>query len=334
MNKNCEEEHVKRHFFWIGLVAGISIVSTPVLAAQADTYPARPIRLIVPFSPGGTSDLAARFVGAKLTEELGQQLVVDNRGGAGSALGTALAAAATPDGYTLILNNIGLAVNETLRPDRSYNALKDLAPISLIGISPSVLVVNNKLPVKSIKDLLDLAKAQPGKVAFGSAGVGSSTHLSMAYLQSVAKIELLHVPYKGGGPAVLDAIAGNVQCVLAPIPTIFAHVKAGRLRPLGVTSSKRSSTLPELPTISEAGVPGFEYSTWFGLLAPAKTPKAIITRLNQATVKGLGSDDLREKLLAQGLEPQPTTPEGFRNLIASEIDKWRKVIESAGIGRQ
>lgn len=334
MNKNCEEEHVKRHFFWIELVAGISIVSTPVLAAQADTYPARPIRLIVPFSPGGTSDLAARFVGAKLTEELGQQLVVDNRGGAGSALGTALAAAATPDGYTLILNNIGLAVNETLRPDRSYNALKDLAPISLIGISPSVLVVNNKLPVKSVKDLLDLAKAQPGKVAFGSAGVGSSTHLSMAYLQSVAKIELLHVPYKGGGPAVLDAIAGNVQCVLAPIPTIFAHVKAGRLRPLGVTSSKRSSTLPELPTISEAGVPGFEYSTWFGLLAPAKTPKAIITRLNQATVKGLGSDDLREKLLAQGLEPQPTTPEGFRNLIASEIDKWRKVIESAGIGRQ
>lgn len=325
---------MKRHFFWIGLVAGISIVSTPVLAAQADTYPGRPIRLIVPFSPGGTSDLAARFVGAKLTEELGQQLVVDNRGGAGSALGTALAAAATPDGYTLILNNIGLAVNETLRPDRSYNALTDLAPISLIGISPSVLVVNNKLPVKSVKDLLDLAKAQPGKVAFGSAGVGSSTHLSMAYLQSVAKIELLHVPYKGGGPAVLDAIAGNVQCVLAPIPTIFAHVKAGRLRPLGVTSSKRSSTLPELPTISEAGVPGFEYSTWFGLLAPAKTPKAIITRLNQATVKGLGSDDLREKLLAQGLEPQPTTPEGFRNLIASEIDKWRKVIESAGIGRQ
>lgn len=321
---------MRRQVFWAGLAAALCAISIQVFAAQAG-YPQRPIRFIVPYSVGGTSDLIGRLLGAKLTEELGVQLVVDNRGGAGSTLGTALAAQANPDGYTVILNNIGLAVNETLRPKRAYVALRDLAPVSIAGFTPSVLIVNNDLPYKTIRDFVTAAKAQPGKIAFGSAGAGSSTHLSMAYFMSVAKIDLHHVPYKGGGPAVRDAIAGQVQCVMVPIPTVYGHIKARRLRPLGVSSSKRSPVLPDLPTIAEAGVPGYEFSTWYGVLAPAKTPKPVIARLNAAVVKALKDPSLRAKLLATGLDPQPSTPEEFARLIRSETARWRKVIEQAGI---
>jgi len=322
---------MKYRYVWMGLLAVVSAISTQVLAAQA--YPQRPIRFIVPYSVGGTSDLIGRLLGAKLTEVLGAQLVVDNRGGAGSTLGTALAAQANPDGYTIILNNIGLAVNETLRPKRAYVALRDLAPISLAGFASSVLVVNNSLPARNIKEFVALAKKEPGKIAFGSAGAGSSTHLSMAYFQSVAGIKLLHVPYKGGGPAVRDAIAGNVQCVMAPIPTVFGHLKAGRLRGLALSGRNRSPVLPDMPTIAESGVPGYHFSTWYGVLVQAKTPKAVIARLNEAVVKSLGPGETRDKLQAAGLDPQSSTPEVFRKLIQSETVKWRKVIESAGITR-
>jgi len=322
---------MKYRYIWTGLLAVVSAISTQVLAAEA--YPQRPIRFIVPYSVGGTSDLIGRLLGAKLTEVLGTQLVVDNRGGAGSTLGTALAAQANPDGYTIILNNIGLAVNETLRPKRAYVALRDLAPISLAGFASSVLVVNNNLPARNIKEFVALAKKEPGKIAFGSAGAGSSTHLSMAYFQSVAGIKLLHVPYKGGGPAVRDAIAGNVQCVMAPIPTVFGHLKAGRLRGLALSGRNRSPVLPDMPTIAESGVPGYHFSTWYGVLVQAKTPKAVIARLNEAVVKSLGPGETRDKLQAAGLDPQSSTPEVFRKLIQSETAKWRKVIESAGITR-
>jgi tripartite-type tricarboxylate transporter receptor subunit TctC len=326
---------VKRLGIGIGLAAALWAAAAPALAAQAEGFPQRPIRVIVPFSVGGTSDLAARVLGAGLTEALGVQIVVDNRGGAGGTLGTRLAVEATPDGYTMILNNIGLAVNETLSPKRGYQALRDLAPVAGIGSSPSVLVVNNKFPAKSVAEFVALAKSQPGKIAFGSAGTGSSTHLSMAYLQSVAGIELHHVPYKGGGPAVLDAIAGHIQCVLAPVPTVHGHLKAGRLRALGVTSAKRSAVVPELPTIAESGVPGYEFSTWYGLLVPAKTPRAAIARLNRAVTEVLvPGGPTYEKLKSQGLDPEPSSPEGFRKLIESEIAKWRKVIHSAGIPPQ
>ena len=324
---------MKNRLFWIGLVAGLVAASGHVFAAQGDKYPQRPIRFIVPYSVGGTSDLVGRLVGAKLTEELGQQLVVDNRGGGGSTVGTAIVASANPDGYTLIVNNIGLAVNETLRPERSYVALKDLTPVSLVGFTPSVLIVNNDFPAKTIADFVKMAKAQPGKINFGSAGAGSSTHLSMAYFESVAKIKLYHIPYKGGGPAVRDAIAGHVKAVMSPIPTIFGHLKAGRLRALGVSSAKRSSALPDLPTIAEAGVPGYEFSTWYGVLAPAGTPKPIIAKINSAMVRGLNAPDLRDKLRSQGMDTQPGTPEEFGNLIRSEIKKWGDVIKSAGIKR-
>ncbi len=310
---------MRRQVLWAGLAAALCAISIQVFAAQGG-YPQRPIRFIVPYSVGGTSHLIGRFLGARLTEELGAQLVVDNRGGGGSTLGTALAAQANPDGYTIILNNIGLAVNETLRPKRAYVALRDLAPVSIAGFTPSVLIVNNDLPYKSIAQFAAAAKAQTGTIAFGSAGAGSSTHLSMAYFMSLAKIRLHHVPYKGGGPAVRDAIAGQVQCVIVPIPTVFGHIKAKRLRPLGVSSSKRSPVLPDLPTIAEAGV-----------LAPAKTPRPVIARLNAAVGKSLRDPALREKLLATGLDPQPSTPEEFARLIRSETARWRKVIEEAGI---
>ena len=317
---------MKRRGLCIALVALVA-ASAPALGA----YPERPVRVIVPFSPGGTSDFVGRIVGEALAGELKQQMVVDNRGGAGSALGTQLAARATPDGYTLIVNNIGLAVNETLRPDRGYVALEVLAPISLVGFTPSVLVVNKDTAFKNLSEWIAAAKKQPGKIPFGSAGAGSSTHLSMSYLQSVAHIKLLHVPYKGGGPAVAAMIGGEVTCVLAPIPTVFAHIKAGRLRALAVTSGKRASTLPDLPTIAEAGVPGYEFNTWYGLLTTAGTPKAVIDRLNAAARKALTTPDIARKLQTAGLDPQPTSPEGFRKLIQSEIEKWRKVIKEAGI---
>lgn len=318
---------MKRRHIWVTLGAAAVAASSPALAA----YPERPVRVIVPFAPGGTSDFVGRIVGEGLTRELGQQAVVDNRGGAGSALGTQLAAQATPDGYTIIVNNIGLAVNETLRPDRGYVALKALTPVSLVGFTPSVLVVNSQTPFKSVKDWVSTAKAQPGKIPFGSAGAGSSTHLSMAYLQSVAKIKLLHVPYKGGGPAVTAMIAGEVQCVLTPIPTAFGHIKGGRLRALAVSGAKRASALPDLPTIAEAGVPGYEFNTWYGLLTTAGTPKAVIDSLNAAARKALTTPELVSKLRTAGLDPQPNSPEEFGKLIRSEIEKWRKVIKDAGI---
>jgi tripartite-type tricarboxylate transporter receptor subunit TctC len=321
MNKRCIA-------FAVVLAAWAS-VST----AQSDRYPTRSIRIIVPFAPGGTSDVVGRLVGEALTQQLGQQLVVDNRGGAGSALGTQLAAQANPDGYTIIINNIGVAVNETLRPERGYEALKAFAPISLVGDGPSVFVVNNNSPFKSLKDLVAAAKADPGKITYGSAGAGSSTHLSMAYLESVAKIKLLHVPYKGGGPAVTAMIGGEVQCVLTPIPTVVGHIKAGRLRPLAVSATKRTSSLPDLPLISESGVPGYDFSTWYGLLAPARTPNSVISRLNDAVRKALTGPDLAKKLEAVGMDPAPTSPQEFGKFLQTEIEKWRKVIQEAGIGQ-
>ncbi len=315
-----------------GLLAALLLTTGAAFAAQHN-YPERPIRFIVPYSVGGTSDLVGRLVGAKLSAELGQQLVVDNRGGGGSTIGTALVASANPDGYTMIVNNIGLAVNETMRPERGYVALRDLAPVSLVGFTPSVLVVNNAFPAKNVAEFVAMAKAQPGKIAFGSAGAGSSTHLSMAYLLKVAKIDLLHVPYKGGGPAVRDTIAGHVKAVMSPIPTVFGHLKAKRLRGIGQSGTKRSSVLPDMPTVAESGVPGYEFSTWYGVLVPAKTPKAVIAKLNGAMVSGLKSADMKQKLGSQGMDPEPTSPEAFGKLIRDEIAKWAEVIKSAGIGR-
>jgi tripartite-type tricarboxylate transporter receptor subunit TctC len=299
----------------------------------AQAYPERPVRLIAPYSPGGTADFVARIVAEGLTREIGQQVVVDNRAGAASTLGMALLAQATPDGYTIAINNIGLAINETLRPHRSYDALKDLAPITVVGFTPSVLVANRNLAVKNVADLIRLAKSQPGKIPYGSAGAGSSTHLSMTLLEKMAGIKLLHVPYKGGGPAIKAMIAGEVQCALVPIPTAYPHIQSGLVQAIAVSGAKPSAALPGLPTIGET-VPGYEFTTWYGLLAPAGTPGAIIARLNRAALTALRMPEYARKLEKAGLDPEPSTPAEFARLIRSEIDRWQKVIETSHIAKQ
>jgi tripartite-type tricarboxylate transporter receptor subunit TctC len=297
----------------------------------AQKYPERPVRLIVPFAPGGTSDLLGRVVGAKLGEALGQTFVVDNRGGAGGTLGAALAAQAAPDGYTLLVPHIGLAVNETLYAKRQYSAVKDLAPISKIGETPNSVVVNNNLPVKSMQDLIALAKKQPGKLNYGSAGVGSAAHLAMALLEHQAGIKFNHVPFKGGGPSLIATVAGQVDFSMPAFPTSVPHLKAGRLRIIGVTGAKREPTMPDVPTVAEAGLPGFEFVIWFGMFAPAKTPKPIVARLNQEIVKALATPDMRAQLAKVGVNAESSTPEQLGSLLRSDVAKWAKIIQSAGI---
>ncbi|HET6492521.1 MAG TPA: tripartite tricarboxylate transporter substrate binding protein [Burkholderiales bacterium] len=301
------------------------------IGAHAQDYPQRPIRLIVPFSPGGTSDLVARVVGAKLGDELGQTVIVDNRAGAGSTLGTSIAVRAAPDGYTLHISHIALAINQTLYSKLPYNAIKDLAPISKLGVAPSAVVVNNKLPVQNMKELIALAKKEPGKLNYGSAGVGSSGHLSVALLEHVAGVKLNQVPYKGGGPSVAATISGEVQLSIPVLASAAPHVRAGRVRMLAVTSAKRSQAFPDVPTAQEAGVPGYVYETWFGLFAPAHTPKAIITKLNQATVTALGTKEVRERLYSQGVEADSSTPAELAKILRDDTATWAKIIKSAGI---
>lgn len=309
------------------LAAGLGLPS----AASAQKYPERPVRLIVPFAPGGTSDLLGRVVGARLSDALGQTFVVDNRGGAGGTIGAALAAQAPADGYTLVVPHIGLAVNETLYAKRQYSAVKDLAPISKIGETPNSVVVNNNVPVKTMQDLIALAKKQPGKLNYGSAGVGSAAHLAMALLEHQAGVKFNHVPFKGGGPSMIATVAGQVDFSMPAFPTSVPHLKAGRLRIIGVTGTKREPTMPDVPTVAEAGLPGFEFVIWFGMFAPAKTPKAIIARLNQEIVKALATPDMRAQLAKVGVNADSSTPEELGKLLRADVAKWAKIIQSAGI---
>ncbi len=313
------------------LLLGALIVSQSASGLHAaQPYPVKSIRFIVPFAPGGTTDIIARLVGSKLTEEFGQQVIVDNRGGAGSMIGTEMAAKSPPDGYTIILNNIGLAINETLYPKRPYEALKDLTPVSLVGITPNVFVAHPSLPVKSVKDFVAFAKARPGQLTYASGGIGSSSHLAGELFQILSGTRVIHVPYKGAGPALIDVASGQVHFMINSMPAVMPHVKSARLRALAVSSAKRSQAAPELPTIAESGVPGYDFSTWYGLLVPAGTPKTVVARLNGAAQKALSSD-LREKLAQQGVETETSTPEKFSDIISADISKWRKIIRDANI---
>jgi tripartite-type tricarboxylate transporter receptor subunit TctC len=311
----------------------LALVSWCVLpaAAHAQDYPKRPIRLIVPFSPGGTSDLVARVVAMRLGEQLGQTVIVDNRGGAASIMGTALAVSAPPDGYTLIVSHIALAINQTLYRKLPYTALTDLAPISELGVAPSAVVVNDKVPAKDMRELIALAKKEPGKLNYGSAGVGSAGHLSVALLEHVAGVSFTHVPYKGGGPSVAATIAGEVQLAIPVLASAAPHVKAGRLRMLATTGAKRSQAFPEVPTAQETGVRGYVYETWFGLFGPAGIPKAIIAKLNHETVKALDTNDVKEQLFRQGVEAESSTPEQLGKTLREDTTTWANLIKSAGI---
>ncbi|HEX2827552.1 MAG TPA: tripartite tricarboxylate transporter substrate binding protein [Burkholderiales bacterium] len=317
-----------------GGARALAIAATALACAAAhagEAYPSKPIRFIIPYAPGGTTDIIARLVGQKLTEDLGQQVIVDIRAGAGSMIGTELAAKSPPDGYTMLLSNIGLAFNETLYPKRTYDALRDLSPISLVGVTPNAFVVHPSVPANTMKDFLAFAKARSGQLSYASGGIGSSSHLSMELLQSLTGIKFNHVPYKGAGPALIDVAAGNVPFQLNSMPAVMNHVHSGRLRALAVSSAKRSQAVPDLPTIAESGVPGYDYVTWYGMLVPAHTPAAIISRLNAAVQKALGSKDVREKLGAQGVEVQGSTPDAFGKLVKTDVEKWRKIINTAKI---
>ncbi|MBX3666632.1 MAG: tripartite tricarboxylate transporter substrate binding protein [Burkholderiales bacterium] len=316
----------KRH----ALLAVLCAVAAAA-AQAADGYPLRPVRMIVAYPPGGGTDQVGRVMAEQLTQTLGQQVVVDNRGGATGNIGTELAARAVPDGHTLLMGNVAPnAVNVSLFKKLGFDPVKDFAPVSLVAITPNILVAHPSVPVKSIGELVALAKAKPGALNFPSAGVGSSSHLAGELLKSLAGIDMVHVPFKGGGPAMVATIAGEVQIMFATMPAAMPHVKSGKVRPVAVTTTKRSQAMPELPTIAEAGVKGYDAATWYGLLAPARTPKSVVDRLHADVAKILAGP-ARQRLEAQGFEPDGGTPAAFAAYIKSEIAKWAKVIKDAGI---
>lgn len=310
-------------------------LSLMVLAAPAwpQSYPSRPVRMVVPFAPGGPVDIVARLVAARLSAQLGQQVIVDNRPGAGGSVGGELVARAVPDGHTTLLASNGtLAISPHLMR-LSYDATRDLAPVGLVGRSPQALVVPPGSPAATVKDLVALARAKPGSINYASSGQGSTSHLATELFKSAAKIEMVHVPYKGAGPAVNDLIAGHTQMMITGVSLVLPHVKSGRLRVLGVTSPKRIVALPDTPVIAET-LPGYEVTTWYGLLSTAGTPAGIIARLNQETIRAVAHADVGPRLTAAGVDPETGSPDQFASMVRSESVKWGKLIKAAGVTSQ
>ena len=299
--------------------------------AGAQPFPSRAVRFVVPSAPGGGTDITARIVAPKLSELLGQQVVVENRAGAGTMIGGEVVARAAPDGYTLLVGISTLAINPAMYRKVPYDALKDFAPISQLVATANLLVTHPSLPVRSVKDLIAFARPRPGQLLFASAGVGTNPHLSVELFQSLAGIKLIHVPYKGSGQGIVDVVAGQVPVMMPSILTGLPHAKSGRLRALGVTGAQRAAGVPDIPTIAEAGVPGYEAVQWFGVLAPAGTPRAIVTRLHGEIVRTLQAGDVRERLLADGADPVGSTPEEFAAFLRTETSKWAKVVKDAAI---
>ena len=300
-------------------------------AAERVPYPARPIRFVVPFPAGGGADILARAIGQKMGGSLGQQIVVDNRPGAAGVIGTDIAAKATPDGYTMLMLASNLAILEGAGGERPYNLTKDLHAVSMIAVAPNILIVHPAVPAKSVKELVAHAKAHPGKLHFASNGVGSSSHLSAELLKSMAGINMVHVPYKGGPPGVTATIAGETQVMFSAILHVLPHAKAGRVRALAVSGKVRSQAAPQLPTIAETGLPGYESIQWWLMMVPAATPEAIMARLHYALTAALSARDLRERLSGQGAEPLAGTPQEGARYLAAEIAKWGRLIKRAGI---
>ena len=308
------------------------VLAMAAAAVSAQGYPSRPIRFVVANSPGGGLDITARTVSPRLSSALGQQIIIDNRPGAAGSLAAEITAKSAPDGYTLLMGAIGnLAVNVSLYKGLDYHPLKDLAPITFAVSGSNVLVVNLSVPAKTVQELIALGRAQPGKLTYGSSGAGNAGHLAGELFKSMAKIDMVHVPYKGGAPAMIDLIAGQIQLIFSSPPTAVPQVKAGKIRALAVTTAKRSAILPELPTIAESGLPGFEADNWYGIVVAARTPRAIVVRLNAEFVRILSMPEVREVLLRQGLEVAPGTPEAFGAYMKSEYVKWARVIADAGL---
>jgi tripartite-type tricarboxylate transporter receptor subunit TctC len=315
-------------------------LASPAAAQQATTagsghaFPTKPIRFIVPFAPGGGVDIVARAVAASVTDLAGQQVIVDNRGGGGTIIGTELGARAAPDGYTWLFGSTTLSINPSLQPKLPYDTLKDLTPVSQTSFQAYVLAVHPSVAAKSVREFIDLAKAKPETLTYGSPGVGSGSHLVAEFFALSTGTKLIHVPYKGSSPAMADLIAGQIQCTYGTILAVAPQVRNGRLRALAVSSAKRSSVMPTVPTIAEAGVPRFDATSWNGVLVPAGVPRALVNRIHDLVVRAVRSDYVRERLTADGGEPVSSKPEEFAAFIRSEIAKWDKVIRSAGIRAQ
>jgi tripartite-type tricarboxylate transporter receptor subunit TctC len=306
------------------IVAGMQ----PLLAQG---YPEKTVRIIVPYAPGGTADMLARTIGQKMAESLGQQVIIDNRPGAGGNIGANLAARAAPDGYTILMGTVAThAINPNLYPKMPYDAAKDFAPIILVATLPNLLVINPSLPARNVKELIALAKSKPGELAFASAGNGTSQHLSGELFKKMTGVDMIHIPYKGSAPAVTDLVGGQVQVMFDNIPSSLPQVRAGKLRALAVTGPRRSPVVPDLPTVSEAGLPGFSITSWFALFAPDGTPAKILLRLNKEAGKAIASQELRKQWMAQGIEPAGGTSEQLAEFRRIEAPKWEKIVRDSG----
>lgn len=312
--------------FLVVLGAGLSALSGLATAETAAAYPSRAVKFMVPYAAGGGVDKIARVIGQQLAKGLGQPVVIDNHGGAAGNIGTELAVRAEPDGYTIVMGAAALAINVTLYRNLAFDPVKDLAPVSLIAKTPNIVVVHPQVPVKSIKELVALAKSKPGALNYASAGTGTTSHLAAELLDSVAGIKMTHIPYKGTAPAVTGILGGEVQVMLAPALTVLPFIKSGKLRALATTGSERSPAFADIPTVSQSGYPGFEASQWYGVLAPAATPEPILARLNNELVKAVQSAEVRTALLSEGSEPIGSTREAFDRYLKSEIARWAKAI--------
>ena len=312
----------------VSLAAGAATVASE---APAQNFPSKPVRILVGAPPGGSNDIFARAIGQRISPALGQPVIVENRPGANQLIAADLCAKAAPDGHTLYITTTSFAAGVAISPKQPFDPVNDLTGVAKIGNGPMVLVVHPSLPAKTAKDLVAIARSKPGQLNYTSSGVGSINHMAMEVFKTAAKIDAVHIPHKGMGPALTDLMAGNVQILIVSLPSVAAQMKSGRLRALGVTGTKRTSFAPELPTVAESGVPGYEATLWWGIFAPSKTPKDVLGRLNGEINKTLGSADMKKVFVDFGAEPEPTTPEAFSNFVKAEIAKWTKVVKTANI---
>jgi tripartite-type tricarboxylate transporter receptor subunit TctC len=319
-------------------LVGLLCAALPIIAGLAPqharaqaAYPERPVRLIVPYAPGGSADIAARLVADEWAKALGQALVIENRAGAGGNIGVDFVAKAPADGYTIGLQTVSLAINPAIFGNMPFDTQKDLSPIGMVATSQHVLVVNPKLPAQNVKELVALAQARPGKLNYGSAGPGSTFHMAAELFKSLARVDIAHVPYRGGGPALIDTMAGQVDMCFPVLSAAQQQVQAGKLRALGVTGPRRSPLMPDVPTIAEAGVPGYDFETWFMVFAPGGTPPAVIDKLNAALNRALGTPALSARMVKEGFDPQPSTPAQARERLQREMPLWAKLVKERGI---
>jgi tripartite-type tricarboxylate transporter receptor subunit TctC len=317
------------------LFTGLVALTVTAVTEAADSYPSKPLRMVITFPAGGPSDVVVRLVTQRMTEEWGHPVIIDNRGGAGGIVGTEVVAHAPPDGYTFLVGTAGgMTINPALHAKLSYDPFRDFAPVGMLVMNPQILIAHPSVPAKTVRELVQYAKERPGQLNFGSAGSGTATHLGLELLKLSTGMQAVHVPYKGGAPALTDLVGGQIQLLWLSIPSVLPHVKSGRLRALAVSTLKRSASALEVPTVAESGYPGFEYANWNALFVPAATPQARIAKINARVVKALNEPEIAQKLVAQGADPAPGTPAELGRYMHTDHERWKKVISRAGIKPQ